>query len=75
MQCKIPAYCLNTGSYSIDVASDIPFQKTIFHEKDILSWEVLGTCDKMGRYGVGAWKGLLGPGIVKWSSMEISDEF
>jgi len=72
LQCKIPAYSLNTGKYSLNVASDIPFKKIVFHEKDILTWEVLDTCEKMGRYGVGNWKGILGPGIAQWSSMEIS---
>lgn len=68
LKCEIPAYCFNAGKYYLDLASDVPFKKVIFHEKNALSWEVLGTCEKMGRYGMDSWRGILGPGIAKWSN-------
>ena len=67
VRCEIPAYCMNVGRYSLDIASDVPFNRVIFYERNVLSWEILGTCEKMGRYGIGAWRGVLGPGLARWS--------
>jgi lipopolysaccharide transport system ATP-binding protein len=71
-RCSLPAHILNAGSYTLNVASDQPHQKTYFQAESLLKWDVQGLCPKMARYPAAAWHGYIGPGIAQWSSFETS---
>jgi hypothetical protein len=64
---QLPAYLLNAGSYSISLSADIPHNRIIFSEQNIVSFNVTADCPEMGRYGIDDWKGLVGPGICIWA--------
>jgi lipopolysaccharide transport system ATP-binding protein len=65
-KCDLPAYVLNTGSYSLSVSADIPHVKVIFEAEMALTWSVEPLSPEMARYPTSTWGGVLGPGIVKW---------
>lgn len=64
--CTFPPHVLNAGTYTVTVGSDIPLQKQIFLVDKAVTWSVEALCPEMERYGVGNWKGVIGPGIVRW---------
>lgn len=63
---KLPAYLLNKGTYQVSIAADISNNRIIFHERNLVSFEVEIDCPKMGHYSSSAWKGVTGPGIAQW---------
>jgi lipopolysaccharide transport system ATP-binding protein len=73
--CRIPAYALNAGTYFLTVAGDVPNHRLIFSQENVLRWTVEALCPEMGRYGAGAWPGVLGPGLGQWSVEELSPSF
>jgi homopolymeric O-antigen transport system ATP-binding protein len=65
--CQLPPYALNAGIYSLSVAADIPNKKQIFSVENVLTWNVEALSKQMGRYNLSSWKGIIGPGLAKWS--------
>ena len=63
----LPAYLLNSSTYIVSIAADVPNRRVIFHEEKLISFKVSMDCEEMGRYSTGAWKGLTGPGIADWN--------
>jgi len=70
--CMMPAYALNVGTFTLSIGSDIPNKNILFFEESVIKWSVESLCPIMGRYQVGAWSGLLGPGLAKWGTHSIS---
>lgn len=70
--CTLPAYILNTGSYRLGVAADIPYRKMVFREENVLRWDVEATSIAMGRYRPSDWRGLSGAGIASWETRPIN---
>lgn len=64
--CHVPAYALNAGQYALTVIADMPQVRTVFYVEGILNWSIEPLCPRMGLYPVGAWSGVLGPGLVSW---------
>ncbi len=64
--CKIPAYSLNSGFYSLTVGAEIPHQKQIFLLENLLTWNVEAISED-GQPAL-VWKGIIGPGLAKWST-------
>lgn len=69
-QCEIPSNSLNTGSYTVNVAADIPHREILFDLNDILSFQVLGVSENIGRYPASTWKGVLSPDFSNWKEWE-----
>lgn len=65
--CEVPAFALNIGAYSLHVAADIPNIRVVFDIHSVLSWTNESSCPVMARYDPSAWKGVLGPGMVRWA--------
>jgi lipopolysaccharide transport system ATP-binding protein len=65
---KLPAYLLNSGCYSVSLVADIPHNRIVFSEQNVVSFNVTVNCENMGRYPASDWKGLTGPGICTWTS-------
>jgi hypothetical protein len=75
LKATLPAYLLNSGSYIVSVVSDIPNNRIIFYEKNVISFDVSLDSEELGRYSAGSWTGVTGPGIVDWAKWEGQDEF
>jgi hypothetical protein len=69
--CRLPAYVLNHGTYTLSVFADIPFRKYIFMVENVLSWTVEGVSSEMGRYDLASWRGVIGPGLADWSLQKV----
>jgi lipopolysaccharide transport system ATP-binding protein len=65
--CYIPPYTLNAGSYSLSLGADLPNKRQAFLLENVLSWSVEALSKEMGRYETSRWKGVIGPGLAKWS--------
>jgi lipopolysaccharide transport system ATP-binding protein len=72
--CTLPAYTLNAGVYSLTVSADRPQRELVFLHENAVNWSVEATCPTMGRYTAEAWKGVLGPGLGKWSTTSAAAE-
>ena len=64
---RLPAFALNTGSYSITLGADIPNIRVIFWLENLLSFDVESSSPEMGRYHTHAWAGVVGPGLGIWT--------
>ena len=64
--CHFPAYILNTGTYHLSVAADIPNIRIIFFEDFVLAWNIENLSLQLSQYNMSRWPGVIGPGIVKW---------
>ena len=69
--CALPAYALNGGSYYLSVLADEPNVRVVLAAESVLTWTVEAVSAGMGRYGPGEWKGVLGPGLPRWSLREL----
>jgi lipopolysaccharide transport system ATP-binding protein len=65
--CRLLAYTLNAGRYLLSLGADVPNQRVIFLEENVLSWTVEPLSSQMGRYDARAWGGVIGPGLANWS--------
>ncbi|HYJ86597.1 MAG TPA: polysaccharide ABC transporter ATP-binding protein [Pyrinomonadaceae bacterium] len=65
--CALPAYLLNSGTYTLSIAADIPNIETIFNEEAVVRWSVEPLCSQMALYSPEAWGGFLGPKIAQWN--------
>lgn len=65
--CRLPAFAFNAGTYYVSVGADEPHVRIVFAVENAISFTVQGISAGMGRYGPGSWKGLLGPGLARWS--------
>jgi lipopolysaccharide transport system ATP-binding protein len=72
--CTLPPYALNAGRYSLAVGADRPNRDMPFFEEAVVSWSVEPLCPVMGRYDSIAWKGVLGPGLGRWSTTKVPVE-
>jgi hypothetical protein len=63
----LPAYLLNSGNYIVSVVSDIPNNRIVFYERNVISFDLSLDCEEVSRYQAGSWKGATGPGIVEWT--------
>jgi len=75
LKATLPAYLLNSGDYIVSVVSDIPNNRIIFDEENVISFDVSLDCEEVGRYPANSWTGATGPGIVEWARWEGQDEF
>jgi lipopolysaccharide transport system ATP-binding protein len=68
--CKIPENLFNQGTYSISLLCQFPSIKILFHEENVLNFEVLTLTDLIGS--------LKQPGIIRpilnWDTIKISDK-
>jgi len=71
ISCFLPSNLFNVGTYALTVGADIPYQKIIFMEENILTWKVEATSKGMGRYNPDTWKGIIGPSIGEWSETQL----
>jgi len=63
---EIPAYVLPSGSYSIDVSIEKRNYETFEHLYNVLSFEVAFTGPLSDKTVGDQWKGVCGPGLLKW---------
>jgi lipopolysaccharide transport system ATP-binding protein len=75
LSCSLPPYALNVGQYAMSIAADIPHVRLVLNCEGVLHWSVEGTCPLMARYGLGTWRGVVGPGLAQWASSSASPSF
>lgn len=68
--CEIPANLFNQGMYSISLLCQVPGVKILFHEENLLNFEVLTLTDLIGS---GKQPGILRP-ILKWNTIKTGAE-
>ena len=67
---KLPEKLLKQGRYFVSVAAHIPYVKTFFDLKDIISFTIITKNPEILRYPASAWRGLVGPAIATWNSSD-----
>ena len=68
LSATLPAYLLNSGTYFVSVTSDIPNNRMVIYEENMISFDVSLDCEEMSRYSTGSWKGITAPGVVEWTN-------
>jgi ABC-type polysaccharide/polyol phosphate transport system ATPase subunit len=63
----LPAYSLNSGKYSLNIAADVPNLSIDWRIENVLFWEVQSSCRTMARYAA-SWPGIIGPRLGSWKA-------
>jgi lipopolysaccharide transport system ATP-binding protein len=72
VRCSLPRFLFNLGTYALSLSADIPHQRILFQEENLLTWKFETASAEMGRYGQDEWKGIIGPAICQWSQGQLS---
>jgi len=64
---EVPSHGLSAGSYKLSYWLGHPDHGIWDQGSDVLAWDVQADCPVMARFSVSGWKGVVGPGLARWS--------
>ncbi len=72
-QAVIPPHGLAPGEYTLSCSLGHPKEPIWDILPEVLRWNVIGDCPRMMKFPAPLWKGVVGPGLVKWTHIHTED--